>query len=307
MKKSYLNILTERKPNYGQIALRLTIRLLIILCCFTVVYPIIWYLFTSVRSSASFMDDPWAFPDFLHLQFSNYWEALTNTEMVDRNGNTVTIITIFANTLFTSLLGTFLLLVMSSALSFILCKYSFPGKKLLKVFFTMAMVIPSILLIVPLYTQLTSISPWFKNNLIVVGVIYACQSLPIQVFLLTNFVNKINNSLIEAARMDGASEFKVFFRVILPSIKPILFFIGLTSFMGNWNEYTVAKTFLTDDKGCYTLSIGLEDMKIGALVNNHYGTIFAGFFASTLVILILYAIFQKQIIHGIDMSEGVKE
>lgn len=301
-----IHLLDQKKVNYGQLALRIVIRLLILLCIITVIYPIIWYLSTSLRSSSDFMNNPWGFVDFSHLRFENYIEALTKTEMVDRDGKTVTILNLLANTLFTSLLGSLLLVVLSSSMAFILCKYSFIGKGFLRVFFMMAMVIPSILMIVPLYTQLTSISPWFKNNLIVLGVIYAVQSLPVQVFLLTNFINKIDDGLLEAARLDGANEFKVFFRVIMPSIKPILFFIGLTSFMNNWNEYTVAKTFLTDDKGCYTLSIGLEDMKIGALTNNHYGTIFSGFFASTLVILVLYAIFQKQILKGVNMSDGVK-
>ena len=288
---------------WGKVALRWTIRLLIVACCLTVLYPLAWYLYSSVKSSADFMADPWGFPSTLH--FENFSEAIRFAELTDYQGHPVSILKLLANTLFTSLLGTGLLLVMCSTTSFILCKYTFPGKKFFKAFFTMAMVIPSILLIVPLYTQLTSISPYFKNNLIVVGVIYACQSLPAQVFLLTRFLNKIDESLLEAARLDGASEFKVFFRVILPAIKPILLFIGLTSFMGNFNEYTVSLLFL-QDPATYTLSIGLQAMQLSAETNNHYGTVFAGFTMSTALMVVLYLIFQKQILSGIDMSDAVK-
>ena len=299
MKKS----LDRKKIFNGSFFLKLVTRILIIFCCVMVLYPLIWYLYTSLKSSSDFMENAWSFPRTLH--FENYRDAINNTQLYDYDGNPVGILKLLANTLFTSLLGTGLLVIMSAAVSFILCKYSFVGKKFFKAFFLMAMVIPSILLIVPLYTQLTSISPFFKNNLIVVAFIYALQGLPIQVFLLTRFINKIDDALLEAARLDGANEFKLFFRVILPSIKPILIFIALTSFMGNFNEYTVALLFL-NNPSTYTLSIGLEAMKLGAEVNNHYGTIFAGFTISTMLMVILYCVFQKQILKGIDMSEGVK-
>ena len=167
------------------------------------------------------------------------------------------------------------------------------------------MVIPSILLIVPLYTQLISISPYFRNNLIVVAIIYANQSLPVQVFLLTRFVNKIDDVLLEAARLDGANEFKIFFRIIMPTIKPILTFIALTSFMGNFNEYTVALLFL-QDPATYTLSIGLQQMQVQGATYGEYGTVFAGFFMTTALMVILYLVFQKQILQGTSMDSAVK-
>ena len=194
---------------------------------------------------------------------------------------------------------------MSAAISFILSKYSFPGRNFFKGFLMMAMVIPSILLIVPLYTQLISISPYFRNNLIVVAIIYANQSLPVQVFLLTRFVNKIDDVLLEAARLDGANEFKIFFRIIMPTIKPILTFIALTSFMGNFNEYTVALLFL-QDPATYTLSIGLQQMQVQGATYGEYGTVFAGFFMTTALMVILYLVFQKQILQGTSMDSAVK-
>ena len=294
----------ERKKIFtGSFFLKLVTRLLLVICCIMVAYPLLWYLYSSVKSSNEFMSDAWALPKALH--FENYVDAINNSQLYDYEGNPVGILKLLANTLFTSLLGTGLLVVMSATTAFILCKYSFKGKNFFKAFFLMAMVIPSILLIVPLYTQLTSISKVFKNNLIVVAFIYALQGLPVQVFLLTRFINNIDDALLEAARLDGASEFKLFFKVILPSIKPILVFIALTSFMGNFNEYTIALLFL-NNPSTYTLSIGLEAMKIGAEVNNHYGTVFAGFTISTVLMVVLYCVFQKQILKGIDMSEGVK-
>lgn len=289
--------------NKGSFALRLVTRLLIVACCLTVLFPLVWYLYTSVKDSGEYLKDYWSLPS--HLVFKNWVDAWTNTEMYDYDGNVVTILTLFKNTLISTVLGVLFLLILTSTVSFILSKYSFTGKKFFKVFFFAAMVIPSILLIIPLYTQLTTISGWFTNNLFVLALIYAVQAMPVQVFLLTKFINNIDNGLLEAARIDGANEFHLFFKIILPCIKPMLFFIALTSFMAFWNEYTIALLFL-DDPACFTLSIGLERMKLAAGTQSNYGTIFAGLLMATLPILILYGVFQKEILRGIDMSDGVK-
>ena len=287
----------------GAFALTNTIRLLLILASLTVLFPLAWYFYNSFKSSADYMANRWAFPTLWHPE--NFLSAIQNTVLHDYEGNAVGIVKLLANTLFTSLLGSFLLVIFCSSTSFILCKYSFPGKGFFKAFFMMAMVSPSILLIVPLYTQLISISPWFSNNLIVVAVIYACQSMPVQVFLLTRFLNKIDDALLEAARLDGANEFTIYFRIILPTVKPILTFIALTSFMGNFNEYTVALLFL-QDPATYTLSIGLQQMQIQGATYGEYGVVFAGFFMTTAIMVVLYAIFQKQILQGVNMGDAVK-
>lgn len=91
----------------------------------------------------------------------------------------------------------------------------------------------------------------------------------------------------------------------MPTIKPILTFIALTSFMGNFNEYTVALLFL-QDPATYTLSIGLQQMQVQGATYGEYGTVFAGFFMTTALMVILYLVFQKQILQGTSMDSAVK-
>ena len=131
----------HKKIFTGSFFLKLVTRILIIACCIMVLYPLIWYLYSSVKSSNDFMKDAWSLPGSLH--FENYKDAINNTQLFDYDGNQVSILKLLANTLFTSLLGTGLLVIMSSSIAFILCKYSFKGKKFFKAFFLMAMVIPS--------------------------------------------------------------------------------------------------------------------------------------------------------------------
>lgn len=287
----------------GPFLLRLFTRILVIACVLTVLFPLVWYFYNSFKSSGDYLKSRWAWPLIWHPE--NYKNAIESSVLRDWNGNEVGLMKLLANTLFTSILGSALLLLFSSSTAFILCKYRFPGRQFFKTFYLIAMVIPSILLIVPLYTQLNSISSWFKNNLIVVGVIYAIQSLPVNVFLLTRFVDPIDDALLEAARLDGANEFGIFFRVIVPTIKPMLIFIGLTSFMANFNEYTVALLFL-QDPATYTLSLGLQQMQVQGATYGEYGMVFAGFTMTTSIMIILYLIFQKQILEGADMDSAVK-
>ena len=143
------------------------------------------------------------------------------------------------------------------------------------------------------------------DNLISLSVMYAITGMPFYVFMLTGFMRGINNSLLEAAELDGASQFAIFFRIILPLVKPSLFVVGLLNVMGTWNEYMTALTFLHDESN-YTIAIGLSYLTNAGTYDVDYGRLFAGLAIALIPILIMYAIFQKQLQNGIASNEGVK-
>jgi N-acetylglucosamine transport system permease protein len=165
------------------------------------------------------------------------------------------------------------------------------------------MMIPSFLLLVPQYFQFHKLN--LTNNLFVLMVIYAVQAIPLPVYMLTGFIKNINDSFIEAAVIDGANEFYVFSRVVLPFVRPILFFLCLGNIMGTWNEFVVALTFINDEK-LYTVPIGLSYLVNQMSYRVEYGSLFAALVIAMIPILVLYAIFQKYIIHGMESSDGLK-
>jgi len=190
-----------------------------------------------------------------------------------------------------------------STTSYILAKYRFPGAKIFEGFYFMAMMIPGVLLIIPLYFQMYNLH--LTDNLFVLMVIYAVQSLPLGIFLLVGFIKNINGAFIEAAVIDGAGEWYVFTRVVIPFVRPILFFLGLGNIMGTWNEYVMALTFIqTEEK--FTVPIGLSYLSQTMQYRADFGALFAGLVIATLPILILYFLFQKQILTGTEASEGLK-
>ena len=221
-------------------------------------------------------------------------DSAAESSLLQYFGNTFTIVAI----------STVLMIVMVSVTAYVLGKYRFAGKKLFESFYFAAMLVPSVLVLIPLWFQLRQLgrqllgsNSAITDNIFTVSLIYAVQALPSYIFLLVGFIRKINDSFIEAALMDGAGETKIFTNIILPQVRPMLVFISLGHIMNVWNEYTLARTFLESESN-YTISVGIQSID--------YGALFACLVLSMIPIMILYLIFQKQILSGTDAGEGVK-
>ena len=166
-----------------------------------------------------------------------------------------------------------------------------------------AMMVPSVLMLVPLYYFADAAH--MTDSLVWLSVIYAIQGMPFSVFMMAGFVRGIHDALLEAATIDGASQFTIFFRIIVPLSKPSLFVVALLNVMGTWNEYITALTFIRD-KAKYTIAIGLSYLTNSGTYDVNYGRTFAGLAIALVPILVIYAIFQKQLQNGMSSSDGVK-
>ena len=282
-----------QRETAGTFISRWLLRILLYFWALTILFPIIWMLYSSFKTPQEFMTNVWAWPKWIYIV--NYIKAWIEADMSKY----------VLNTLVFSAGTVALFFIMCSSTSYILAKYNFEFKRFFRGFYFVAMMIPSILMLVPLYFQLEAIKEGITDNLFTLIIVYAVQAIPSAIFLLTGFIEGINNAFIEAAVIDGANEWQIFFKLVVPFNKPILFFLCLTNFMGTWNEYTTALTFLTSPSN-YTISIGLQKMTSMFSYGNEHGAVFAGLVISMLPILILYSMFQKQIMHGTDSSEGLK-
>ena len=279
-------------------------RIILAACAVGVIFPLVWLLYTSLKDGQEFAVNLWSLPK--KLKFENYKLAFEKVVLKDYvSGKEVSVFNMLLNTALVTVIGVLLVTFMAAVVSFILEKYKFRGIKFFKTFFFAAIMIPSILLVVPLYTQLREISRnLFINNRFMLALIYAVQALPMQIFLLSKFIRTIDNGLIEAARIDGANEFVVFFQIIIPCITPILAFVALVTGMAFWNEYTVAMIFIKDYTKM-TISVGLTQLT-AAYERVDLAPIFSGYILALLPIFVLYAIFQKPIQNGMDMDSGIK-
>lgn len=281
----------------GMIIGRWCIRIFFFLWAVIVVFPVIWTLYTSLKTDQEFFTEPFALPKV--PQWDNFVDAWNE-------GNFGAY---FSNSIVTVLVTLAVTLVVVGTTAYALAKFKGRGIRMLEKFYMVAMMIPSVLTLVPLYYMSEEITMNFgiplTDNLISLSIMYAITGMPFYVFMLTGFMRGINNSLLEAAELDGASQFAIFFRIILPLVKPSLFVVGLLNVMGTWNEYMTALTFLHDESN-YTIAIGLSYLTNAGTYDVDYGRLFAGLAIALIPILIMYAIFQKQLQNGIASNEGVK-
>ena len=285
------------KDPAGLVVGRWFIRIFFIFWAVVVAFPVVWTLYTSLKSDQEFFANPFSLPAV--PQWDNFVDAWNE-------GNFGSY---FFNSLLTVLVTLAITLVVVSTTAYALAKFRGRGIRALEKFYMIAMMIPSVLTLVPLYymseeiTMSTGIP--LTDNLISLSLMYAISGMPFYIFMLTGFMRGINNSLLEAAELDGASQFSIFFRIILPLVKPSLFVVGLLNVMGTWNEYMTALTFLHDESN-YTIAIGLSYLTNAGTYDVDYGRLFAGLAIALVPILIMYGIFQKQLQNGIASNEGVK-
>lgn len=205
----------------------------------------------------------------------------------------------FINSVFIATASTLLTLFFCSLGGYAFAKYQFKGKKILFGILLASMMIPFQVLLVPLFGLMYNIG-WLNS--------YKAIIIPFSVgafgvFLMRQFIVTIPSELIDAARIDGCSEFGIYYRIILPIIKPALGALTIYSFLGSWNGYLWPLIVLRDEQK-YTLPIGLANL-IGTY-RQEYGMLMAGTLLSLLPIVILFLAMQREFIHGITLG-SVKE
>lgn len=266
------------------------IRIILFVWSILVVYPVVWVMYSSFKSNRDFYESPWALPTILH--FENYYNAWITSNFA----------AYMLNSLIVVLASLILSLLMSSTTSYILAKYKFRGLKIIENTYIGSMMIPSVLLLIPLFFQVKALHMTDKLSTLIL--LYAVSFVPFSVFMLMGFMKGIHDSYIEAAVMDGCSEFRVFFKVIAPMSKPGLFIIALLNIMGSWNEYVMALTFLSSENK-FTVPIGLSYLSSTMKFRTDFGALFAGLVIAMVPILIIYGIFQRQLQEGMAAG-GVK-
>jgi len=243
---------------------------------------------SSFKNQMEFLADPMALPTVWRA--SNYVTAFLEMDIYKYIINSLILV-----------IGTALIyFAMLSTTSYIIAKYRCRLSKAMEILFFFGMMVPAVLRLTSMYFMFDDLGMTDKH--ITLMLIYSANALPGGVFLIATFMKQINNAFIEASVIDGATEFQIFGRVILPMTKPILFFSILTNMIGTWNEYTTALSFISTPEK-YPLSIGLHFMEAST---GDKGIVFAGLIIALIPVFTVYGVFQKQIQEGVSADSGVK-
>lgn len=209
----------------------------------------------------------------------------------------------FINSIITSGVSCALIVLISAPAAYALSKKTFLGKKLTLNSFVIGMSIPQVMLIIPIYI-------WFvKTEMIghisTLIILYTTLNVPYTVFFLTSFFSTVPSSLAEAAMMDGCTENKAMWKIMIPMASPGIITVTIFNFMNIWNEYFIALIFANGNDKIRTLSMGLQNM----ITSMTYSGDWAGLFASIMIVFmptfILYLFLSEKIVAGIT-GGGVK-
>ncbi len=277
--------------NYGSSKLkRLLTTLGLTLFTLTIVGPIIWVLFSSLKPGDRIVAEPWSLPTQAHwVNYSNAWSE------GGIGGN-------FINSVLVTSGSLLILLPVGAMAAYVLARYPFRGSKLLFGTFLGGMMFPNFLVIVPLFFLLRSIG-LFDTRLGLIAV-YVAYSLSFTIFVLSGFFQSLPTELGEAAMIDGCGHTGTFIRVMAPLARPGLIVVGIFNAIGLWNEYALALV-LVPSKENYTLPIGIANLVATHHYQSDWGALFAGLVIVMLPVLIVYWIFRDKI-HETMLAGAVK-
>ncbi len=254
---------------------------LILVSIFTIL-PFFWMLSTSLKPA----DEIFAIPPIVispNFNLSSYAYLLNEYGILRNVGNTFVI----------AFFSTALSLFFCSLAGFAFAKYNFPGKSKLFAFVLGTMVVPFVVTMVPLYIIMRDLH-WIDKfqAIIVPGAANAFG-----IFFMRQYMTSISDEIMDAARIDGASEFSIYWRVIVPIIAPGLTSLGLIQFMASWNAFLWPLIILkTQDN--LTLPLVIRSM-IGPVGRTVYDVQMAASILSLIPLLVIFLFFQRRYFEGI--------
>jgi alpha-1,4-digalacturonate transport system permease protein len=224
----------------------------------------------------------------IRLAWENYTEPLTRFNFL----------TYLKNSVIVTSVATIITLIINSMAAFALSKYDFKGRDAIFVTIIATLLIPISVILVPVFIVITKIG--WNNNLW--GVIIPGAATPTGVFLLRQYMLTIPDELIESARIDGASEFRIYWQVILPLAAPALAVLAIFSIMWRWNDFLWPLIVLSRTE-VFTLQVGLNSFQGDLQIQWHF--VLAMTVLTMLPITLVFAFLQKYITTGIATT-GMK-
>jgi N-acetylglucosamine transport system permease protein len=277
----------KRKRSIGGIVIKTLIYLFLVLWGVIVVFPMLWSIMSSLKTDQEIFFSPWALPKV--MMFENFVRAWVKARIGDY----------LLNTLIIMIPSLFFTLLLSSMVAYVLARFEFRGRTFLYYLFMLGMIFPLFLALVPLYfvMHLTGLLDTYQGLILV----YIAFSLSFTVFFLTNFFRTLPKELGEAALMDGATQYDIFFRIYLPLAQPGLVTMFIFNFLGQWNQYILPNTLMitnSDTTTHYVLSQGLYYLQAKQFYQNDWSGLFAAVTIVMIPTLVVYLIFNDRIEKG---------
>jgi len=276
-----LNRITNIKNNLS----KTIIGFLLLLYTIFTFGPVVWVFTMSLRSTHDIRISPYSIP--LNPKWSNYYDVWIKSNYSRY----------FINSALVVGGSVIVLILVASMAAYCFAKLPFRGSNAVFMIIFTTIMLPAQVILIPLFQLLVKYK--LSNSLVGLGLVYVAVQLPIAIYILKSFFAQIPKEMTETSRIDGCSEWGIFWRVMFPITIPAVSTVLIVSFINLWNEFLFAVIFIQSDS-MRTLPLGV--MKFVGDVYEDLGRTAAGLIISIIPVIILYILFSDKFIQG--MSDG---
>ena len=255
-----------------------------------VLFPFYWMVLSSIKSYASYMGE--RLPRFIATDptFENYINAFTQVPLAKY----------FLNTLIFTLITTALMMLVIVFAAYAFARLDFKGKSLLFIGFLALMMIPNELVIITNFVTITNMN--LRNTFL--GLILPSVTSVFYIYLLKENFEQVPDELYYAAKVDGTSDLKYLFKVMIPVCRPTIITVIILKVIECWNSY-VWPRLITDDANYFLVSNGIQEIRENGFGRDNIPAMMAAVVAVSLPLIILFLIFRNKIMEGVS-REGTK-
>ncbi|WP_305857927.1 carbohydrate ABC transporter permease [Balneatrix alpica] len=247
-------------------------------------FPILVILINAFKERKAIFNDPLGLPSLTNLNFAGFEQVLLRSDFE----------LYFANSLIVTVLSLFFVLLFGAMAAWALTEYKFRGGLLIAVLFAMGIMIPIRLGTVSILRLMVDLN--LVNTLTALVLVYIAQGLPLAVYILSEFIRMVPKELKEAARCDNVSEYRIFFSIILPLIRPAMATVAVFTMIPIWNDLWFP-LILAPGNETQTITLGVQQF-IGQFITD-WNSVLAALTLAIVPVLVLYLVFSRQLIRGL--------
>lgn len=262
----------------------------LILYTFIALFPVFVILINSFKSRKAIFREPLALPDSESFSLIGYQTVMKQGDFF----------LYFQNSMIVTVASLFFILLFGAMAAFALAEYRFKGNLWMGLYLALGIMIPIRIGTVAILEMM--VATGLVNTLWALIFVYTAQGLPLAVFILSEFMRQVSDDLKNAARVDGLSEYAIFFRLVLPLVRPAMATVAVFNMIPIWNDLWFP-LILAPAEETKTLTLGSQ-VFIGQFVTD-WNAVLSALSMAILPVLILYIIFSRQLIRGLT-SGAVK-
>lgn len=282
------------KRHKGEKALFIIMFVLFVLFAVSFIFPFLWVLMNSFKTKADFASDFMGLPE--SWKWKNFIDALTYKDRATKN---FTVFQMMGMSVLIAGVGTVVTVFTSSAAAYVVAKYKFPGRNLIFSVVVFSLIVP---IVGSLPSQIQLMDALHLSNTVIGCIFLYSGGFGMNFLLLYSFFKNLSWTYVEAARIDGASDFRIFFRIIVPMAKGPIIAISVIQLIGLWNDYLTPSIYLPNKP---TIAVGLKLLQTTMEQQGNYTLLFATIILALVPIVVLFCCFSKTIMENTSVG-GLK-